>query len=159
AVSWLGTSGLGKFEMKKDTEVKGPLKSRPYEFIDEDRGAQVTSGVIFEADVDLSNPLLYGYYNSKMPMFKSNNFYMEKSTGVYSNPITYGNNPLMSGYISKKNYEKMKNASAVGVTVLGRGRVIGFTENLAFRAFWFGTNKMLMNAIFYGPLLSSSMSR
>jgi len=92
-------------------------------------------------------------------MFKSNNFYMEKSTGVYSNPITYGNNPLMSGYISKKNYEKMKNASAVGVTVLGRGRVIGFTENLAFRAFWFGTNKMLMNAIFYGPLLSSSMSR
>lgn len=159
AVSWFGSAGFGKFDMKKDPEVKAPLKARPYEFINKDRGAQVTSGVIFEADVDLTNPLLYGYYNAKLPMFKSNNYYMEKASGAYSNSIAYGNNPLMSGYISKKNYEKMKNTSAIGVATLGRGRVIGFTENLAFRAFWFGTNKIFMNAIYYGPMLSGSMSR
>lgn len=79
---------------------------------------------------------------------------MEKATGAYSNPLTYGNNSLMSGYISKKNYEKMKNSSGIGVANLGKGKVIGFTENVAFRAFWFGTNKLLMNAVFYGPLLS-----
>ena len=84
---------------------------------------------------------------------------MEKATGVYSNPMTYGNNSLMSGYISKKNYEKMKNSSGIGITNLGKGKVIGFTENVAFRAFWFGTNKLLMNAIFFGPLLSRTASR
>jgi hypothetical protein len=42
---------------------------------------------------------------------------------------------------------------------MGKGRVVGFTENLAFRAFWFGTNKMLMNAIFYGPLINETSSR
>ncbi len=159
AVAWFGSSGFGKYDLKKESENENPLPSRPYQYIDEDRGAQVTSGAIFEADVDLTNPLLYGYYNAKMPMFKSNNYYMDKAKGVYSNPLTYGPAPLMAGYISKRNYEKMKNSSGIGITALGKGRVIGFTENLAFRAFWFGTNKILMNAIFYGPLLSSAASR
>ncbi|MBZ0247478.1 MAG: zinc carboxypeptidase [Cyclobacteriaceae bacterium] len=159
AVNWFTTAGFGKFEMKKNPEKKDHVAPRPYEFIDEDRGAQVTSGVIFEANVDLSNPLLYGYYNTKMPMFKSNNYYMEKANSPYANPIVYGDNSLMSGYISKENYAKMKNSSAVGVASLGRGKVIGFTENLTLRAFWYGTNKMLMNAIFYGPMLNGAMSR
>lgn len=84
---------------------------------------------------------------------------MEKSKGYYSNPIVYTSSPLISGYISKQNYTKVKDASAVGVSALGRGRVIGFTENLAFRAFWFGTNKLLMNAIYYGPLINEAASR
>lgn len=84
---------------------------------------------------------------------------MEKAKGAYANPLTYGNAPIISGYISKPNYEKMKNTSGIGISVLGKGRVIGFTENLAFRSFWFGPNKMVTNAIFYGGLLSAETSR
>jgi hypothetical protein len=159
AVNWLTTAGLGKFEMKKDEEKKDPAKPRAYADIEEYAGAQQTDGAIFEVSVDLTNPILYGYYNNKMPLFKSNNLYMEKAKGAYSNPIVFTSSPLMSGYMSKQNYAKVKDASAFGVSALGRGRVIGFTENLAFRAFWFGTNKMLMNAIYYGPLLSDASSR
>ena len=32
----------------------------------------------------------------------------------------------------------------------GRGRVMVFTDNTNFRAFWYGTNKLLMNAVFFG---------
>ena len=88
-----------------------------------------------------------------------NNFYMEKSGNVYANPIVFTADPLISGYISRENYAKAKDASVAGVSPLGRGRVIGFTENLAFRAFWFGTNKLLMNAIFYGPLIEPGSAR
>ena len=84
---------------------------------------------------------------------------MDRAKGSYANPLTYGSNPLMSGYISKLNYPKMKNTSGIGISAMGRGRVIGFTEDLAFRAFWFGTNKMLMNAVYFGHLLSSETSR
>jgi hypothetical protein len=42
---------------------------------------------------------------------------------------------------------------------MGQGRVIGFTENLCFRAFWFGTNKLFTNAIFYGPVINGASSR
>ncbi|NOT74738.1 MAG: zinc carboxypeptidase [Cyclobacteriaceae bacterium] len=159
ALTWFNTAGLGKFDMKKDEEKKEPAKSKPYADLDEATGAQETSGAIFEADVDLTNPLLYGYYNSKMPMFKSNNLFMEKAKGAYANPLTYGSASLLTGYISKVNYAKMKNTSGIGVTAMGRGHVIGFTEDLAFRAFWFGTNKMLMNAVYYGSFLRPESAR
>ena len=161
AINWLTTSGLAKFDVKKEDEAakKDPSKPKPYADIEENRGAQETSGAIFEADADLTNPLLYGYTSTKISLFKPNNIFMQKATGPYANPLTYGNSPLISGYISKPNYAKLKNSSCLGISAMGRGRVIGFTENLAFRAFWFGTNKMVMNAIFYGPLLSGDAGR
>jgi hypothetical protein len=157
ALNWLNTSAIGKFEMKKAKQDS--VKSRPYSQIEMHQGAQETSGAIFEASVDLTHPLLYGYSSTSMPIFKSNNLYMERSKNAFANPIVFTKNPLLSGYISRDNFSKVKEASVVGVTAMGRGRVIGFTENLAFRAFWFGTNKILMNAIFYGPLINEATSR
>ncbi len=159
ALNWLNSSGLGRFEMKKDPEGKDSQKPRPYSDIEEFQGAQQTDGAIFDAIVDLSHPLLYGYFNERMPIFKSNNLYMEKSKSLYSNPVVFTSSPLVAGYISKQNYAKGKDASVAGVTALGRGRVIGFTDNLAFRAFWFGTNKLLLNAVFYGSLINEASSR
>ncbi|MFZ6012272.1 MAG: M14 metallopeptidase family protein [Bacteroidota bacterium] len=160
ALTWLNNSGLGKFDMKKDDEKKdGAGKPRPYADIAEYQGAQETSGAIFEATADLTNPLLYGYTSNRIPIFKSNNLFMERSKNAYGNPLAYTASPLMSGYISKPNYAKVKEASIVGVSVMGRGRVIGFTENLTFRAFWFGTNKLLTNAIFYGAIINEAAAR
>jgi Zinc carboxypeptidase len=161
AMNWLTTAGLAKFEMKKEEEKKDglPAKPRPYADIEEYSGAQETSGAIFEATADLTNPLLFGYSSAKMPVFKSNNLMMEKSKNAYGNPLVFTASPLLSGYISKQNYAKLKEASVIGISALGQGRIIGFTDNLCFRAFWFGSNKMLMNAIFYGPILNSASSR
>ena len=162
ALTWLQASGLGKFEMKRAEEKSDEVTivpARPYADMENYRGAQATSGAIFEATVDLTHPLLFGYYGQSMPIFKGNNLYMEKSVNAYANPIVFTSSPLLSGYISTRNYSKIKEASVAGVSVLGRGRVIGFTENLAFRAFWFGTNKLLMNAIFYGPLIEPGSTR
>ena len=36
---------------------------------------------------------------------------------------------------------------------MGKGLVILFTDNTNFRAFWYGTNKLLMNAIFFGDIM------
>jgi hypothetical protein len=161
ALNWLTTTGLAKFDMKKEEEKKDATvpKARPYADIDEYSGAQETSGAIFEATADLSHPLFFGYENAKMPIFKSNNLFMEKSKNAYANPLVFTASPLLSGYISKQNYAKLKESSVAGVSSLGQGRVIGFTDNLCFRAFWFGSNKMLMNAVFYGPILSTGSSR
>lgn len=159
ALNWLNTNGFGKFEMRKNTAKKDTLHLRSYAQIEAYQGAQETSGAIFETAVDLSNPLLYGYYTERIPVFKSTNLYMERSPNVYGNPVVYTSAPLLSGYISRQNYARIRDASFAGASALGRGRVIGFTENLTFRAFWFGTNKILMNAIFYGHLINEAASR
>ena len=161
AINWFNAAGLGIFVTKKDevTAEKDSATQRAYADIEEFTGAQRTSGAIFEATVDLSHPLLYGYSQPRMSMFKGNNLFMEKSANVYGSPMVYTANPLQTGYISAKNLSKVKGSSVVRISVLGQGRVIGFTENLAFRAFWFGTNKLLMNAIFYGPIIDPASAR
>ena len=84
---------------------------------------------------------------------------MEKAKNAYGNPLVFTTSPLLSGYISKQNYVKIKEASVIGVSALGQGRVIGFTDNLCFRAFWFGSNKMLANAIFFGNGINAASGR
>jgi hypothetical protein len=160
ALSWLTSEGLGRFETKKEKGPdKGVNKPKPYGDMQENNGAQETSGAIFEAEADLTNPLLYGYSTNRIPVFKQNNIFMEKGEGSYSNPLNYGASPLLSGYISRENYARIKNSSVLGFSAVGRGRVVGFTESMTFRAFWYGTNKLLMNAIFYGPLLNAEAAR
>ncbi len=161
AINWFQAAGLGTFNVKKDEGIaaNGNTTSRAYSDIEEFTGAQRTSGAIFEATVDLSHPLLYGYLQKRMSLFKGNNLFLEKAANVYGNPLVYTATPLMSGYISKQNLAKVKESSIAGISALGRGRVIGFTENLAFRAFWVGTNKLLMNAIFFGSLIDPATAR
>lgn len=159
ALQWLNSSGLGKFEMKPGESTDKQSTPRPYALLDEYRGAQESPGAIFEASADLTHPLLYGYDQGKLAIFKSNNIFIEKSKNLYANPLTFGSTPLASGYISKQNYAQLKNASVAGVSAIGQGRIIGFTDNLCFRAFWLGTNKLFTNAIYYGPIISSGSAR
>ncbi len=166
ALNFFTAAGLGKFDVKKDDEPAGaqaakkdPAKPKPYADIDENRRAQETSGAIFEAEADMTHPFMYGYTSGKVAMFKGNNLFIQKASSAYANPLVYGSNPLLSGYITKPNLDKLKNSSVLGTVAMGSGRVIGFTENMAFRAFWFGTSKMLMNAIFYGPMISAEANR
>jgi hypothetical protein len=158
ALSWLQAIGLGKFAMKKNAH-KDSVASRPYSSIDLYKGAQETRGAIFEVEADLTHPLLYGYDNKSIPVFKSTNLFMERSTNSYANPLVYKSASLMSGYVSKDNYSQINGAAYAGVSVVGRGRVIGFTENMNFRSFWLGTNRMLMNAIYFGNLVHEASGR
>jgi hypothetical protein len=159
ALNWLNTNGLGKFEMKKDEKKDEVQKNKAYADIASTFGAEALSGAIFEIQADLSNPLFYGYQNVRLPVFKSGLLFMEPSKNAFGNPATFTANPLLSGYITKDSLGKLRNASMVGSSSLGQGKVIGFTENLNFRAFWYGSNKMLMNAIFFGHTLNARANR
>ena len=97
-----------------------------------------------------SNDAVFGYKNEKLPVFRNSTLFMKPDTNSYNNPIKYTNNPLLSGYISDKNLLELKNTSMCKIGTLEKGKVIYFTDNTNFRAFWYGTNKLLMNAIFFG---------
>lgn len=113
-------------------------------------GAQVIGGAIFEANLDRSHPINFGYKDDKLALFRNSTMFMKADKDSYNNPIQYTSKPLLSGYISKENAEIIPNTVPFKVNRFGRGRVIVFTDNTNFRAFWFGTNKLLMNTIFFG---------
>lgn len=148
--NWFKKEGLLKLEMKEDSLV---AKNISFEERQDFRGAQVTGGAIFEAKIDRSHPINYGYKNENLPLFRNTNIYLKPEKDSYNNPIRYTQNPLLSGYVSEENAKLISNSVPFKTARSGSGRVILFTDNTNFRAFWFGTNKLLMNAIFFGPMM------
>jgi hypothetical protein len=158
AVQWVAQSGLTKVSFKK---VKRDDSTRLIPYVEREfrEGAQRMSGAIFRANVDLTHPLAYGYNYPFVDLFKSNAVFPEKNKNPYSNPFTYGPKPLQSGYITRENYDALKNSAAVLVNSLGSGRVISIADNPNLRAFWLGGSKLFLNAIFFGDVINAASGR
>lgn len=144
---WFDRNELMKINFKSAQDT---AKAISFEQRSDYFGAQVIGGAIFETKLDLSHPIAFGYSKETMPTFRNSTLFMEADPQSYNNPIQYTNSPLLSGYISEENLELLKNTSMVKIQGRGRGQIIYFTDNTNFRAFWYGTNKLLMNAIFFG---------
>ena len=146
ALRYLNSKKLMKIEFKKSKLVaKNITREQRNDF----RGAQVIGGAIFETTLDRSHPINFGYKNSTLPMFRNTTIFVKPNKNSYDNPIKYTENPLLSGYISKQNLDSISSTVPLKIGRLGRGNIVGFTDNTNFRAFWYGTNKLLMNAIFF----------
>ena len=113
-------------------------------------GAQGIGGAIFEARQDRSHPVNFGYKDDKIALFRDTTIFVEADSTSYKNPLRYTDSPLLSGYISGPNLKTIAGTVPFKHNSMGRGNVILFTDNTNFRAFWYGTNKLLMNAIFFG---------
>ena len=116
-------------------------------------GAQQTGGAIFNSIIDKSHPVNYGIESNSLPLFRNSNVYMTKSEQSFNNPIAYSPNPLMSGYISEENLSLLKKAAPFKVIRSGKGKILLMTDNTNFRAFWFGTNRILLNMLFHSNIM------
>ena len=147
AVKWLSTNNFIKLDYESTTV---PAKNVTFEQMRNFSGAQVIGGAIFETKLDRSHPINFGYTSHTLPVFRRTKIFIKPDEKSYNNPIQYTASPLLAGYISKPNLEVLKNKVPFQVKRKGSGRVVVFTDNTNFRAFWYGTNKLLMNAIFFG---------
>ncbi|SDI33291.1 M14 metallopeptidase family protein [Winogradskyella thalassocola] len=146
ALKWLNSKKLMTIDFKKN---KLTAKNITYEERSDFRGAQVIGGAIFETELDRSHPINFGYKNDKLAVFRNSTLFINEDKNSYNNPIQYTKNPLLSGYISEQNLDSISKTVPFKIGKIGRGKIIGFTDNTNFRAFWYGTNKLLMNAIFF----------
>lgn len=150
AAQWLNSNEILKLKFKstQDTATQVSFEERRDYF-----GAKRIGGAIFETKIDRSHPVNFGYKNNTLPLFKNSTLILEPDEQSFNNPILFTAAPLLSGYIHEKTLKELGSTSAFRASGFGRGKVILFTENTNFRAFWFGTNKLLMNAIFFGDLM------
>lgn len=150
ALRWMNTNEFIKLDFKTNSLT---AKNISFEERRDFSGAQVIGGAIFEAKLDRSHPINFGYKNNNLALFRNTTLFIEADKQSYNNPIQYTSKPLLSGYISKPNLDSLANTVPFKVNRLQRGRVIVFTDNTNFRAFWYGTNKLLMNAVFFGKFM------
>lgn len=153
ATKWLSINGFTKVIFRETTDKKDSTVQLPYYLRLDETRAKDMAGSLFEAIVDVTHPLGFGYSNASISIFKSNTLFMEKNKGAYNSPVMFTNSPLQSGYLYRGYKNVVKNASAINIDIVGRGRIISMVDNLNFRAFWLGTSKMFMNAIYFGELI------
>ena len=130
--------------------IKNDISAKDVSFEDRSKfsGAQVVGGAIFETKIDKSHPINFGFHNDVLPTFRNNTIFMKPDKNSYNNPIKYTENPLLSGYISNDNLEILKQSVPFKIKRFTSGKIFLFTDNTNFRAFWYGTNRLLMNAIY-----------
>lgn len=149
ASQWLQGQEIVKEEYLTSSSETEPLfvpfaSRRDYE------GAKAIGGSIYLAHLDNTHPLGYGYRSKEIPVYRNSSIFFKPSKSKYQTPVRYTENPLLGGYISDANLEKVKQSASVLVSPVGQGRVIHFIDNPNFRGTWFGTNKLFLNAIFFG---------
>ncbi|HAP61527.1 MAG TPA: zinc carboxypeptidase [Cytophagales bacterium] len=155
AVRWLSSNDFTNVSFTTASK-DDPEGRRPYEMARQYSGAQVIGGTIFEATLDRTHPLGFGFEDESIHLFRNHTTFMKLANNPYANPVVYTADPLASGYISDRNLEALGNTASVQVSSLGRGRVISLVDNPNFRAFWYGTNKLFLNSIFYGHFVSGA---
>jgi hypothetical protein len=153
ATKFLANAGITKIIFKPAIDKKDSTQNLPYYLRSDEQRAKDLTGSIFEARMDVTHPLCYGYTDSTVSIFKSNTLFMDENNGAYDSPIMYTNNPLQSGYLYREYKNKIKNSAAVNIDAIGKGRVISIVDNLNFRAFWLGTSKIFLNSIFFADAI------
>jgi len=131
----------------------------PYMDLRNKTGAQRITGSIFEAEVDISHPIGYGLQRKTIPVFRNHLLIARPDRRPYACPVRYTTDPLLSGYVPEGKYDDLRNSPVVLVGSHGSGRLISFIDNPNYRGFWYGTNKLFLNAIFFGPAISSYSTR
>ena len=152
SLNWLKANNIAPIEFRKTTE-KAP-ETRPYSSLSEDKGALAMPGAIFEATLDLSHPLCFGYSKPTLPIFLGDTLFVSPGSNPYSTPAIMTDNPRLSGYVHPRILPLASKAAAVVVYGVGKGKVICFPGDPNFRAFWYGTNRLFANAIFFGNLIN-----
>lgn len=137
------------FETKIDSLE--PVKQKPYADAPENLGREQLGGVFMNGILDITHPIGFGYDSNEVKLYKNNLVWIKPSKSAYGTPVTYAQNPHVDGYISKSILEKKIPFSApLVISKLGKGRVVLFAENPNFRGTAYGTNRMFLNALFYG---------
>jgi Zinc carboxypeptidase len=153
ALRWLKNNEVAPFEFR--TAVDPMLQSgrRPYAQRADDGGARQLSGAIFNAALDRTHPVCFGYKRAELPVFLADALFLQPSPNVYNTPVVFTASPLLAGYVHSSQQQSVSGAGGVVVHPAGRGRVIGFAVNPCFRGFWLGSSRLLANAVLFGHLV------
>jgi len=159
ATEWAIKNELTKEKLKNSAKTDSLLAARRgrvnYEDAMATEGAKNTGGSIHEADLDITHPIGFGYKNRKISLYRTNNTFLEPSVSSYNTVVLYADKPLLAGYVHPQSLRKIAGSAGILAHAEGMGRMILFADNPNFRGIWYGTNKLFLNALFFGPQIVS----
>ncbi|PSQ76696.1 MAG: peptidase M14 [Bacteroidetes bacterium QH_7_62_13] len=152
AVEWPIEQEMVDLE-ERTLDVDSLVQGTDYANLPEAYAAQGIGGSIFRTNLDPTHPVAYGYDES-VPVFRvGTGFYEPSETPGASVGVYDSQTPRLSGYLSDEQREQARGAASIEAHEVGGGQVILFMDNPNFRAFWYGTNGLFLNAVLFGQIL------
>ncbi|MEG2803327.1 M14 family zinc carboxypeptidase [Stenotrophomonas sp.] len=160
-----GTAARWAIEQKLADEVLGEDEKEPAAarraFGDQRDIAAIerVSGNILSAEVDTSHPLGFGLPRTQLAVNKENGISFKPSRNPFSTVVRVDEKPRVNGYLSDANRRRVAGAAWLLVSAQGQGNVVLFADDPAHRKYWHGTERLLLNAIFFGNQLNPTKQR
>lgn len=146
-----------KKEEEKTKEEKDREKARKEEAKlqslfekEESERLQRIPGTIFRALIDTTHPIGFGY-GRETYVFKSDSPPLQLSESGHTVVRFSSDTMSISGYATPERARKVANSAFLLDFRSGRGRAVLFAENVTFRMFWIGHQKLLLNAMLFLP--------
>ncbi len=130
-------------------EDEEPAGRAPYSQKSTAEAEKVVGGAIFTASLDITHPLGFGFDRRDIYLHKNFKEPMQPTANPWATVIAYDAAPAYSGYVSTENEEALAGTAALIAERAGAGAIILFADNPNFRGYWYGTNKLFLNALFF----------
>jgi hypothetical protein len=130
-----------------------PVEQAAYSDFADDKARQVIGGAIVSSVLDLSHPLAFGYVRTDLPLFRRGTTLLTPSANAYSTPVRYTSDPLLAGFIGDERLDEFRSQPAAIAEKQGKGAVIRFANTPVFRGFWRGTERLYINALYFGQVI------
>ncbi|MBN8784046.1 MAG: hypothetical protein J0G98_13370 [Terrimonas ferruginea] len=150
AIDWAIQQEILKERLAVDSS-EGKLTERlDYASQEATEAARRINGGVFSADIDISHPIAFGLSNRKIFFTKNSQTILLSSRNKYATVAKYDAASYVGGYVSKKNIGRINNTAAILVSQEGSGKIISFADDPTYRSYWHGTDRLLLNAIYFG---------
>ncbi len=147
--------GLAQAAATVEEEEDEDVARSTYADKDDEEAVDVLGGAIFSADLDNTHPLGFGFPQRSIYLHKNTKEAFEPTTNPWGIVIQYDESPVYSGYVSDENAAALGGTPALIAERSGEGSVILFADNPNFRGYWYATNKLFLNSLFFSKVFDA----
>ncbi|MDZ7778441.1 MAG: M14 family zinc carboxypeptidase [Gemmatimonadota bacterium] len=155
---WAQEALLGRAPITERTIALEPGERFDYEELRLRQSEDVVSGAIFSSDLDVSHPLGFGFHRRTLPSHRDTSIRLVTPENPVATVARYHDEPLLAGYASERRQREIGGSPMLVAERLGAGSVVLMTDNPNFRGVYLGTNKLLMNGLFFSALFNAPSS-
>jgi hypothetical protein len=117
-------------------------------------GAQRIGGSIYRAHLDPTHPVGFGYHGREIAVWRDHEIILPPSLNPFATPVQLTEDPHLSGYIAPVSLDRIRSSASVLTDQVGSGSVVLMLDNPNFRGYWYGTNRLFLNALYFGRHMS-----
>ncbi|MBZ9613692.1 M14 metallopeptidase family protein [Rheinheimera maricola] len=157
AAAWMAKAGLLQAGVWQGDEMSSLISTDNLSYQDKEvlAGKRRIAGAIYQAELDLSHPLTFGFTRATLPVFKNSTMLLQPSNVPFVNVALYSAAPQLAGYTAQEFIPRISQSAVLLAHNSGKGRVIAMTDNPVFRGYFTGSSRLLVNAMYLGSSFSA----